>query len=119
MLLNSPQKFTPSRLPNCCRNAWWSALGFFAPADGGNLSPQRWHHLCRRRAPRRRSLIAAVGDDDVQYAIVGDTFQREPAFPTTMRNAHSLFSRRYRASGCLHKDMKLRDEAEAFHTHHA
>ena len=65
------------------------------------------------------TLIAAVGDDDVQYAIVGGTPSTRAGISTTMRNARSLSSRRYRASGCCTWDMKLRDEAEAFFTHHA
>ena len=93
---------------------------FFAPADGGNPSPQRCITFVEDRRHDDEALIAAVGIDDVQYAIVEeDTFNASRHFRTTMRNARSLSSRRYRASGCCTWDMKLRDEAEAFHTHHA
>ena len=91
------------------------SLGFFAPADGGNRRRNAGITFVEDERHDDEALIAAVGDDDVQYAIVEeDTFNASRHFHYDAQRAFTVQPALSRVWLFGTKDMKLRDEARHF-----
>ncbi len=116
VLLNSPQKNTPRSFAELLPKRVVVSSRIF-----GN---PRMAEIRRRNAGIAfvederhddETLIAAVGDDDVQYAIVEeDTFNASRHFHYDAQRAFVVQPALPRVWLFAHRDAKLRDEAEAF-----
>ncbi len=118
VLLNSPQKFTPKSFAELLpKRVVVSSRIFSHPQMAEIRRRNAGITFVEDERHDDEALIAAVGDDDVQYAIVEeDTFNASRHFHYDAQRAFTVQPALSRVWLFAHKDMKLRDEAEAFLT---